>query len=625
MVIFILLLSLYGYFLATPPFILDSLYYHYGLPEYWILNQKVVPVFDPFALTPLPTRTAFLFGLSVGGHYAPAWMVFMNLILTALMLGHFLAGKLRLQPPWPLMGIIAFLLTPAVIDFQLLHMIDASVLWSASVLVYLFLNDEKSNSHRRAVDLLVGILGGIMVTTKIGTTFAFAVATLTLYLFRHRPLWNSSLFKRILIVGCGFMLPIIPWVLWATWAGGHPLAFALPYLGNAEIRSTRWFDTIHQASFSFQVRNRPLFQDFFHHLRQFFYPSLPLNKIGGQSGMFVAFLLPVALLTTEHKTLRNLWCLGFLSWYLTFRLTRFSLYLLVIEIAVITLWFSRWSKPRSAIIVLLVTGALNFAIFLSEPVRMAASLDTVNEWVGYNVIPTKKGRYIPPTPFMCEIINRNLNPQKHRLLFVGDYRYYPCQIPFVYVSYFFRHPLEALDAGKSPEQHWENVLNELHITHLVYSPQGARRWFAWPESIHLRFERWLDKRLRLISRVHNRVYQIDLYAIDRHTVHKENKEPDHSFPAFWKKPPNSRDPEKHSMYGLVLDPRYYYIHYRGVSCSMNMVPNGRSIAHIGMKNPIKGDTIMSDYRMNSLSDRRMALNQWQFILELSIPVYKGAN
>ena len=67
--------------------------------------------------------------------------------------------------------------------------------------------------------------------------------------------------------------------------------------------------------------------------------------------------------------------------------------------------------------------------------------------------------------------------------------------PFLVWNANFRHPFERVEHGIPPEQTWERHLRERGITHLIYSPEIARRRMEWSPAMHARFESWLGGRM----------------------------------------------------------------------------------------------------------------------------------
>ncbi len=172
--------------------------------------------------------------------------------------------------------------------------------------------------------------------------------------------------------------------------------------------------------------------------------------------------------------------------------------------------FERLVAPRRVAALLVAATAIHVAFY--------ASLTVTGVTIFRPSVASAFGRdaglaFVPPSVAVCEFANQSLSPADHRILFVGETRSYPCGIPFDFWNGHFRHPFEHLRADETPEVRWERHVHERGATHLIYSPQVARKRMEWSPRMHARFERWLERRGRLLVAHENRESTTRLYAL----------------------------------------------------------------------------------------------------------------
>jgi hypothetical protein len=275
-----------------------------------------------------------------------------------------------------------------------------------------------------------------------------------------------------------------------AWLGlGHPLAPAFPHLSRYTLDSTRWQQALADA-YPFDPPSLERFVPYTLSELGRFYDFRRWN-FGDDLGLLVLLGLPLALLLCKRRGLALIWLAGMAGWFFTFHWPRFALVLLPLEILLVVDLLRRALPPRAAV-ALVVAFGLGHAWFYT-------ALTVTGSQVFRPALAHAFGAdaplaFVPPSVSICEEANARLSPADHRILFVGETRCWPCRIPFDFWNAHFRHPFEQVVPGRPPEVAWERHLAERGITHVIYSPEVARKRMEWSPAMHERFERWLTSR-----------------------------------------------------------------------------------------------------------------------------------
>jgi len=85
-------------------------------------------------------------------------------------------------------------------------------------------------------------------------------------------------------------------------------------------------------------------------------------------------------------------------------------------------------------------------------------------------------------------------------MFIGEYRYFPCRIPYLYVSPFFRHPMERLAGCSPPEVCWDRLVARERITHIIVTPRNIAPSYELSPRLRARLWQWLMTRGKILAR-----------------------------------------------------------------------------------------------------------------------------
>lgn len=473
-------------------FFYDTLFYGYGLPSLWLAEGRITPSSpDVFAFVAVPVRMHFMWGLALNGDTLVCLLNLTIFLFAALSVGRILFDIIKLPVPWPLIGICIVLSIPALWEDFLLRKDDLPVLWGSAVLCYLyfhFLNNLNPSPYSTWV---LGLsMGSVLAAKQTGTPgFIFALGILGMF---HRPSGNFRKIRFVLICGLALLIGLTPWII-HTWIGaGNPLAPLHPPWSHYDIPSQRWKNIYVDSDALFQAKKLSVEQALFLPLLNFYNPKG--WSAAGFMGFLILFGLPLAFFSSMRLPFRTLWFLGFASFLFTFRLPRFSFFLLPLAVAIIVNYLARWVSIRRCGFLLFALSLLHVAIYLRHPVTGTALLS--HGLIRVNPYPDIT--LYPPSIDVCRFANENLNRNRDRILFVGETQYYPCTIPFYFWNPYFMHPLEKVPSGQAPESWWRNWIEQEHFTYIVYTPTELRRLIPWSEKQITSFEIWLRQNTRMI-------------------------------------------------------------------------------------------------------------------------------
>lgn len=476
--------------LTVRPFFYDTLFYAYGQALNW-LNEGVIRIEQPdvFAFVAVPQRLHFAWSLAMGGDPQVAWSLFLWFLAGGSLLGAILEDA-GFSSSARITGFLIYLTVPALWEILLLRKDDMAVVWGGAVLIYLF-----SYLRKKSADLwqyfFFGLAGGILLTAKQTGTPALVVGAF-LYFLIGKKKWLSALG----IIAMGASIPVMFYAVHNYLGSGSILTPLAPYLSSFDIASSRWRGLFDDTDALWRYPLNQWGSAIVWAIQRFYVPEG--WHFAGFLGFVVLIFLPASLLINDPRLtpLTYLWLTAFAGFLLTTHLPRYSLSWLGVSIVLVTGLFESHKKIRRFYALLIIAFVLHLAIFINHPVTGSAVRQL--GWLrwGRTTLPL-----VPSALVLNEWINTHLDPAHDRILYVGETRFYPCRIPFVFWDPYFRHPLERLKADEEPEELWDRWVLSHHITHIVYTPSEARRLFEWPETIHRRFEKWLNARTRVIARV----------------------------------------------------------------------------------------------------------------------------
>ncbi len=486
--------------LTAPVFHYDLLTYSFGQPAHWLAEGRVGPVGpDMFAYQAVPSRMHYLFALGLFGDR----MVGFSLLLWTLSAGLLLARSLRLyigqRTPWSLLGLIGLCITPAVWDLLLLRKEDLAALWGGAALLLLIVASRDGEPRSARDQVVLGLVAVATFAAKPGVTAGYVAAAVALCWFAAGRRQRLAVAGLLAAVAFAALLPI---AIHAGLGLGHPLAPTMPHLGRYDVASTRWHKALDDA---YPWQPQPAARVVPYALAEFgrFYDPLRWN-FGDNSGLLVLLIAPLALVAARRRALVAVWLAGMGVWFFTFHWPRFALVLLPLTLLLVLDALRRLSRDR------LAAGVAVILLFATIHVGFYAGATVTGVKVFRPALIAAFGgdadlAFVPPSVTICKAANDYLDPREHRILFVGETRVYPCHIPFDYWNANFRHPFERVEHGVPPEQSWERHLRERGITHMIYSPEIARRRMEWSPAMHARFEAWLGRRMEpqpIVARDH---------------------------------------------------------------------------------------------------------------------------
>lgn len=467
----------------------DLMNYEFGQPIYWLAEGKILaPANDLYAFVCLPLRWHYTWDLGLWG----ASMALANLVfacfLASLITMRLLAEEAHLPQPWPFIGGLMILQVPGLWELMVLKKDDLVMPWLGSSLLLLIFSITKEKNYEARVFISLGILLTTVFLEKLGVTLGFILGCFALTftsLWKHK---RAPFLSSILVWTGTSLLALTPLFVFVGIHLGNPLALRFPYLSSNLTLSSTWvlFFRAQQpwrwTSLKLQV------QEFLKTIADMYNPNEWI--FGEFLGFFILLALPLALASTRSKRWPFLWFTGFLGTFLTLQHARYFLVMLPLEILLIVPVYQQLFDKIRILILFTTLFILHIGIFTTW-------LSVGKLWTQYilGALPTEKRIYLqPPVKDLCQKINRSQEFHRSRLLFIGESRYWPCHVRFVYVNPFFGHPFNRIPPGMSPESWWDKYIEQEKITHIVYHPRPSMDIFTLPAALEKRVRPWLQSR-----------------------------------------------------------------------------------------------------------------------------------
>jgi hypothetical protein len=462
----------------VPPVFFDTLVYHFAQPDLWLVNGVIAP--EEWSLVSwFPPGMSVLYGVGLawGGNPAAGDAnLLMGLLLLAVAAD--LAGRL-----W---GVRAAVMAPVLlaalpITLHALAIPAADLAFGffgfATLAAWLLWRRTGEPAWIWRSGLLAA---GSVLSKYLGLLLPFGLGIL-LFLLASADDRREEPSRDRLLRAIWFALPtlvlFLPW-LWANaLTVGNPVA---PVLGG--ILPTRGLaEGGLEAFYSDALGGLPAMADILQ-----LYPKL-LAGDPASAGIYptpawgwfpVVLLVAVLVWGRDNRDVRSLLGLaagGFAIWFLTFRWERFLLAVsALMTVALAGALCRAWERgllPR-------IVTCLALALALLGTVRASV---TIVRFTG--ALPVVLGRETPleftsrlfPFATVFREAGRRLDPERHRVLLVGETRHHGLAIPHSAPTVFNIHPLaQALEETAGPREATER-LRQLGFTHLIVDPGWVQR------------------------------------------------------------------------------------------------------------------------------------------------------
>jgi hypothetical protein len=202
----------------------DGVFYHVALPARYLREHHFPWVTtDMFSYLPQGVEMLFLFAFALGKHSATAMVEFLFLLLTPL--GMLAYGRRIGYPAAGAVGALLFFVAPITGKTGVIAYVDVAV---AAIAFAIFCalqiwRETYDNRILAAIGILAGFGYAAKYTAFVGGLYAFALVVYHLIRLR-RSIWRPAL-----ILGCGALLMILPWVVKNLVTVSNPAA---PFLNS---------------------------------------------------------------------------------------------------------------------------------------------------------------------------------------------------------------------------------------------------------------------------------------------------------------------------------------------------------------------------------------------------------
>ncbi len=477
--LYISLLSLIG--ALSPEIFYDSLNYHLGAANWWLIEGKIVDMpSHMFYKLPLSHSLIYAFSLSVFGEQTPLLINFITLVFMALFIAYgfrdFISQKTSITA--------AFIFISIFHVFISAQSATADILSSfASIVCFrMLLDGAVTNTNNLKFLLWAGISCGFAFSSKYNTSF-ITLPFVLLYIYlriKHNHSFKK-LSKELFIFLAGFFIFSAPWMIKNLKHYSNPL---FPFAHSLFSPSTSPYELERIKGFINEVKQ---FEKI--NLKQWL--TLPIDISLGKipnSELFLPLfiiILPTAFLNKKKNLfIKYLWiCFGvsYLMWSLTTTYIRhfFSSFSVI---SILTAYYinEAFKNSLKQIIkaIYLLAMFLN-TVYLTNYFTLERRFEPVFGFITREEYLSKsRMRYPYPSYSMYRYINNNL-PADSKILIFGDSRSFYLTLHHQTASVFDKHPLiEVVEESKDGEEIYKR-LKKAGFTHILLNLAEGYRTKAY--------------------------------------------------------------------------------------------------------------------------------------------------
>jgi hypothetical protein len=471
----------------TPEIFYDSLVCHLGIPNYYKVSQKILPIPSLSHYAAFPLGIEMLYGLAIlisDEILAKLihWLLGIGVFLT------FLGWAKRVRS-----SLVGWFAAAVYFSMPMLHTnisataIDVGTTFFQLLACYAFFNglsEEKKLSRRRWL-LLSGIMIGFTMTTKYTAFPLLPIICLCLLYekkIRQKLLRKETMEELALLIIPALVL-ILPWLIKNIVFYQNPLyPFLGTKFGQPLLDPVKWAKFCNDAG----MRNIGAIIKSGRALKSFLFHPWIMTMEGNANVCFIGpsflFLLPllfiVRMTSTRLRIERFVFVSLWLTWLFTTTMLRFfipSLALLSILLARII--FSSFINQSTRIVIII----FSFITLLGNLFWSAIFFQSAQGWlVVFNRLSkdeylssTQKG-YPYPIYSAYQWINKNLSPENKILVFPDERGYY-CDRPYLVSSVFNRQLLIEWIKKSTDEEMLREYFRLSGVTHLLVNFYEAIR------------------------------------------------------------------------------------------------------------------------------------------------------
>ncbi len=522
----------------APEIFYDTLVYHLGIPNYWLINDKIADLgYNIYSKLSLNHSVLYLFSLTAFGEQNTLLLNYITSVFCFLGIVFFFEKYFSKRTTF-MAGLIFYSIFHVAQSSQS----AASDIIAAAFVIAAYYSANKAMEEKKWIWIcLSGLFSGFSFGTKYNTAFII-IAILLLFIYQKLKEEKSNIseiFKSLLLFSLGFSVFSMPWLVKNYINYSNPL-FPFAYkIFNKDISS---IDASKIEGLLNEIRQFSKF-DFATWLK------LPFLISTGQiinseffTPLFLTILPLAFFVKSGKKEVRNLWIVfifSYISWSFSSTTIRhlFSAYFLISILAAyyINEAFEGWFKSvLKTFLFITVIFSINWIIYLMKTEeRYRVVLGEIKK---EDYLSVSHPRYPNPSYSLIKYINENLD-ENSKVLFVAEPKSFYIKKKFEASSVFDRNPLVDITMKSQNEKEIYDELKKMGFTHILINIAEAIRisrgynLFYWSEKDLKKYHSFFSKHLQT-EKEHERIIENKLAeksVLYKITETKTKPEPDYLF------------------------------------------------------------------------------------------------
>jgi len=485
---------------VVPPVYYDILLYHYGAPNIYIQNHKIVYIPEiVHSNFPFTVEMLYTLGLLIGRETL-ANLINMTFGILSAMSVWCLTRK-YFSKKVALLATAVFSSSASVIELSVLPTVDIALTFFNTLLLLSLLNWLHNREQRwlYIMGVFAGICMGIKYTAML-LCFGLGFIIIATRMLIDR---EGKLFKKVFIYSLVAFAIFSPWLIKNLYYTGNPV-----HPGFYNLFDGKDWSLEQERKLAEIARHVPF------NFKQFL--LLPYNllfnyqkeQVAGFLGLVFSIFVPTSLVLPKKDRIIKFLILYsliyFIFWALSFWMIRFLVPVLGVLSVIVAYTIDRlqnFKRPIKILANICFIGCIiaNFFWFTYfNKVTHTIFLRGVSAIEEEEFFET-----LFPPYFAMEYANEHLPPQSF-ILFFGETRHSYCRVKYICNTAYNKNPLAGIVKASEDGEEILKGLHRLGITHILFSPSEASRlekgwsYLDWEAEDYNKFNRFLSESVEIM-------------------------------------------------------------------------------------------------------------------------------
>lgn len=503
-IIFIIIASVNLLQSLSPEIFYDTLVYHLGVPNYWLINRSISDLpYNIYSKLALNHSLIYLFSLtSFGGNLAQL-VNFLTSIFSFFSIVYFFQKYFQKNTTF----------LAAIVFYSIFHVAQSSQSAASDIIAFIFtvasfytmLRSLEANN--KSFMFLFGLFSGFAFGTKYNTAFII-ISELLIYVYvsvKEKQMSYRKIFSSLFIFSSGFLIFTSFWFIKNTIYYSNPIyPFAYKLFNKnisplvaakidnlmAEISQSHKFNLLTWLKLPFLISTGQIINSEF--FTPIFLMILPLGIFIKETNKIVKYLI-------------TLFLFSYLMWSLSSTTIRhlFSAYFsisLVVAYYINEVYYGWFKRVLNFSLFLTILFSINWIFYLVKTEeRYKVVMGDVKK---DDYLSISHPRYPNPSYNLINYINENLD-EKSKVLFVAEPKSYYMTKKFEASSVFDTNPLIDIVMDSSNSTDIYKKLRDMGFTHILINIAEVIRinkdynLFYWKENDLLKFNDFFEKHLQV--------------------------------------------------------------------------------------------------------------------------------